>query len=233
MGGRFWHAGVSRGKKPEIPIPPYNNTYIDGVAGFFCPKIQKSDDPSHYDHRCHHGDQYCPGMDYFQDVQGGGGCDFDAPFGKAMCDEPGYVLTMNLKVCGNWPITVPPGTVCCVPDSSGAYPSSLAGNGGQELIIDSIRIFQKYKPPERNICCPIPEASEDLLMDAMKWVCDINGGALECSPIFKGGVYYSPNTVLDHAKWVFNQYYQRHGSQEKDCSNANVSRIISGYSTCP
>jgi hypothetical protein len=41
---------------------------------------------------------FCPGADTFQGVSGGGGCDFEAPFGPAACDSHGMSMIINIKV---------------------------------------------------------------------------------------------------------------------------------------
>ena len=90
-------------------MPPYDHAKLDPIMGFYCPSIQPTTNKADYDKRCVPGNQFCPGADTFQGKKGGGGCDFNAPFGPAACDQPGMHFVMNIKVCGAWPESVAPG----------------------------------------------------------------------------------------------------------------------------
>ncbi|XP_010455339.1 PREDICTED: major pollen allergen Ole e 10-like [Camelina sativa] len=50
---------------------------------------------------------------------------------------------------------------------------------------------------------------------------NINFGCSEgvdCSPIQPGGSCFIPNTLINHASFVMNAYYQSHGRTKKACS---------------
>lgn len=173
---------------------------------------------------------YCPGADKFVNMQNGSGCDFTAPFGNAVCDQPGMRLSMNVKVCGIWPAGVPPGDKCCTNWQHG-YPD-LNDLDGHQLIVDYVKVYQKKRTALNKLCCPLKDAPDDLMQKDLDWICSPTGGNLECSPINWGGLYYFPLTVYDHARWAFNSFFQRNMSPD-DCSNKNTSHIIEGGSSCP
>ncbi|CAH2043707.1 unnamed protein product [Thlaspi arvense] len=57
-------------------------------------------------------------------------------------------------------------------------------------------------------------ASSEQLQANIDFCCS-NG--VDCSQISPGGVCLEPNTLLDHASYVMNAYYQSHGRVEDSC----------------
>ncbi|XP_068322472.1 PLASMODESMATA CALLOSE-BINDING PROTEIN 5-like [Pyrus communis] len=73
---------------------------------------------------------------------------------------------------------------------------------------------------------------EDLQM-AMKWACEVGGA--DCSKIQENQDCYLPNTMQDHASYVFNYYYQRFKKQGGTCyfnSAALVTALDPSHNSC-
>ncbi|WJX53311.1 hypothetical protein P8452_39317 [Trifolium repens] len=56
-------------------------------------------------------------------------------------------------------------------------------------------------------CVAKQGASESDLQSALNYAC--NQGGADCSQILPGANCYEPNTLLDHASYAFNDYYQK------------------------
>jgi len=63
----------------------------------------------------------------------------------------------------------------------------------------------KIQCPQRNWVCNVKKgADEDSVDNALTWVC----GNQDCKPIRPGGKFFKPDTLIDHANWAFNAYFQ-------------------------
>jgi len=76
------------------------------------------------------------------------------------------------------------------------------------------------------LCHPIPNTNQQLLINALTWVCDPL--RLDCTPIQPGGPFYEPNTPQDHAKWAFNAYYLKHRTVQGPaaCSFGGIAQLV-------
>ncbi|XP_021724144.1 major pollen allergen Ole e 10-like [Chenopodium quinoa] len=86
-------------------------------------------------------------------------------------------------------------------------------------------------PPEGNTtfldattwCVAIPWAPQMNLQIALDWAC--GEGKADCSLIKAGGLCYEPNTVVSHASYAFNAYYQQNGNNDIACNFGGTSTL--------
>ncbi|XP_074358611.1 major pollen allergen Ole e 10-like isoform X2 [Apium graveolens] len=86
-------------------------------------------------------------------------------------------------------------------------------------------------PPEGNTtfldgtswCVARPGASQGDLQDALDWACGM--GKTDCSPIKSGGPCFEPNTLLSHASFAFNSYYQQNGNSDIACNFGGTATL--------
>ncbi|KAI4371819.1 hypothetical protein MLD38_010123 [Melastoma candidum] len=87
-------------------------------------------------------------------------------------------------------------------------------------------------PPEGNTtflsgttwCVASPGAMGANLQNALDWACGV--GKTDCSPIQHGGPCFEPNTLLSHASYAFNIYYQQNGNSDIACNFGGTARIV-------
>ncbi|XP_011096658.1 glucan endo-1,3-beta-glucosidase 12 [Sesamum indicum] len=78
-------------------------------------------------------------------------------------------------------------------------------------------------PPEGNTtflggttwCVARPGASPTDLQIALDWACGL--GKADCRAIQAGGPCFDPDTLLSHASYAFNNYYQQNGNSDIAC----------------
>lgn len=56
-------------------------------------------------------------------------------------------------------------------------------------------------------------------------VLDFACGSVDCSPILQDGACFFPNTVVAHASYALNSYFQNHGQDRKSCHFDGVGKI--------
>ncbi|KAK1381974.1 Glucan endo-1,3-beta-glucosidase 13 [Heracleum sosnowskyi] len=87
-------------------------------------------------------------------------------------------------------------------------------------------------PPEGNTtfldgtswCVARPGVSQGDLQDALDWACGM--GKTDCGPIKSGGPCFQPNTLLSHASFAFNSYYQQNGNSDIACNFGGTATLI-------
>ncbi|XP_010484049.1 PREDICTED: major pollen allergen Ole e 10-like [Camelina sativa] len=67
----------------------------------------------------------------------------------------------------------------------------------------------------RQWCIAMYTATAEQLQANIDFVC--GGQNVDCSPIQPGGSCYEPNTLLNHASYAMNAYYQSHGRVDSSC----------------
>ncbi|KAK1381986.1 Glucan endo-1,3-beta-glucosidase 13 [Heracleum sosnowskyi] len=96
-------------------------------------------------------------------------------------------------------------------------------------------------PPEGNTtfldgtswCVARPGVSQGDLQDALDWACGM--GKTDCGPIKSGGPCFQPNTLLSHASFAFNSYYQQNGNSDIACNfggTAALTKRNPSYGKC-
>ncbi|XP_073158725.1 major pollen allergen Ole e 10-like [Henckelia pumila] len=96
-------------------------------------------------------------------------------------------------------------------------------------------------PPEGNTtflggttwCVARPGVSPVDLQSALDWAC--GGGRADCGPIQGGGPCFSPNSLLSHASYAFNSYYQQNGNSDIACyfgGTATLTPSNPSYDKC-
>ncbi|PON90258.1 X8 domain containing protein [Trema orientale] len=82
-------------------------------------------------------------------------------------------------------------------------------------------------------CIADPQTPEDELQNAIKWACE-QGGA-DCSKIQANQPCFWPNTTIDHASCVFNDYYQKFKHKGGSCyfrAAAMVTALDPSHGSC-
>ncbi|URE07125.1 actin-depolymerizing factor [Musa troglodytarum] len=90
-----------------------------------------------------------------------------------------------------------------------------------------------FSPPEANRtvmdsttwCVAHPGASQFDLENALDWACGVGGA--DCSSLQPGAACYQPDTLLSHASYAFNSYYQHNGNSDVACNFGGTATISS------
>ncbi|CAM6112507.1 unnamed protein product [Calypogeia fissa] len=76
---------------------------------------------------------------------------------------------------------------------------------------------------DKSWCVAKPDADTNALQSALDWACS-SGGA-DCSTIQVGQSCFLPNTIVAHASYAFNSYYQKESWASGSCSFGGVAQI--------
>ncbi|GMH01436.1 hypothetical protein Nepgr_003275 [Nepenthes gracilis] len=98
-----------------------------------------------------------------------------------------------------------------------------------------------WSPPEGNTtfvdgttwCVALAGVSQVDLQIALDWAC--GPGAADCGPIQVGGSCFDPDTLLSHASYAFNTYYQQNGNSDIACNfggTAKMTKEDPSYGKC-
>ncbi|KAJ4975576.1 hypothetical protein NE237_000682 [Protea cynaroides] len=96
-------------------------------------------------------------------------------------------------------------------------------------------------PPEGNTtflggttwCVARPGVSQADLQNALDWACGL--GKANCDPIQYGGSCFEPDTLLSHASYAFNNYYQQNGNSDIACNFGGTATVVTrdpSYGNC-
>ncbi|KAL4627697.1 hypothetical protein ACB092_05G184100 [Castanea dentata] len=96
-------------------------------------------------------------------------------------------------------------------------------------------------PPEGNTtfidgttwCVAHPGVSQADLQNALDWACGL--GMADCREIQEDGPCFNPDTLLSHASYAFNKYYQQNGNSDIACNfggAATITKNNPSYGKC-
>ncbi|KAE8722966.1 Leucine-rich receptor-like protein kinase family protein [Hibiscus syriacus] len=75
-------------------------------------------------------------------------------------------------------------------------------------------------------CVAKPSTDDAALVSNINYACKYLGSmASNCSFIQPGGACYEPKTLINHASFVMNSYYQTYGRQEHTCYFTNSALV--------
>lgn len=85
----------------------------------------------------------------------------------------------------------------------------------------------------RKWCVAKGDASNDALQSNINYAC--SSSSVDCKPIQDNGPCFQPNTLLAHATYAMNAYYQANGRNDFDCYFANTGVVTTtdpSYGNC-
>ncbi|XP_031131045.1 glucan endo-1,3-beta-D-glucosidase-like isoform X1 [Ipomoea triloba] len=85
-----------------------------------------------------------------------------------------------------------------------------------------MRLANAQAPGQGSWCLPRPSASYRELMDNMNYACNV----VNCTAIRRGGPCFHPNSLINHASFVMNLYYQKAGRNFWNCDFKNTAVIV-------
>nr|KYP67598.1 Glucan endo-1,3-beta-glucosidase 13 [Cajanus cajan] len=96
-------------------------------------------------------------------------------------------------------------------------------------------------PPEGNTtfidgttwCVALAGVSQADLQSALDWACGL--GMADCKAIQQGGPCFEPDTLVSHASFAFNTYYQTNGNSDIACNfggTAALTKHNPSYGKC-
>lgn len=71
---------------------------------------------------------------------------------------------------------------------------------------------------------PKSGVSDAQLQGSLDYAC---GQGIDCSPIQPGGACFEPNTLVSHAAYAMNLYYQASGKSPWDCDFSQTAALTS------
>ncbi|GAV76410.1 X8 domain-containing protein [Cephalotus follicularis] len=86
-------------------------------------------------------------------------------------------------------------------------------------------------PPEGNTtfldgttwCVALGGVSQIDLQNALDWACGL--GMADCRAIQEGGACFEPDTLVSHASYAFNNYYQENGNSDIACNFGGTATL--------
>ncbi|GMI77732.1 hypothetical protein like AT1G66855 [Hibiscus trionum] len=104
------------------------------------------------------------------------------------------------------------------------------------LSFDSGILLKLANGQGKTWCVAKPSAGDAALASNIESACKYLGTrGLNCTKIQQGGACYDPNTLINHASFVMNTYYQDNRGQEHACYFTNSGLITvsdPSYGSC-
>lgn len=110
--------------------------------------------------------------------------------------------------------------------------SAAAGRWTPQEKAESVTPIPTLSPPEGNTtfidgvtwCVARPGATQEDLQSALDWAC--GPGGADCSQLQPGGRCYQPDTLLTHASYAFNIFYQQNGNSDVACNFGGAGALV-------
>ncbi|ONM36530.1 Carbohydrate-binding X8 domain superfamily protein [Zea mays] len=140
--------------------------------------------------------------------------------------------------------SVPPSPIIVVssPPGSGPDPGSGSGGGGSGSGGGPFQPPIIYPPPlapplapgagQTLWCVAKPTVPDPIIQEAIYYACGAGAG---CDSILPSGSCYRPNTVLAHASFAFNSYWQQAKATDGTCDFGDTATIVTrdpSYEEC-
>ncbi|OWM66088.1 glucan endo-1,3-beta-glucosidase 13-like [Punica granatum] len=98
------------------------------------------------------------------------------------------------------------------PDKTSVYNLDFSGRGSVDVITGA----NITNTNGTTWCIASSNASDRVLQSALDWAC--GPGNVDCSPIQPSQPCYEPDTLVSHASYAFNSFYQQNGASDVACS---------------
>ncbi|KMS96462.1 hypothetical protein BVRB_9g225160 isoform B [Beta vulgaris subsp. vulgaris] len=101
------------------------------------------------------------------------------------------------------------------------------------LVVPRISGDESNDDVGQQYCIADVQTPDDELQGAIKWACEQQG--VDCNMIQENQPCYQPNTVKDHADFVFNSYYQKFKNQGGNCyfnGAAMITELDPSHDNC-
>ncbi|XP_010499944.1 PREDICTED: major pollen allergen Ole e 10-like [Camelina sativa] len=100
------------------------------------------------------------------------------------------------------------------------------------IFLSLIMINHLYVVSSTTWCIATLTATNAQLQDNINFACS---QGVDCRPIRPGGSCFVPDTLVNHASYVMNAYYQSHGRTPEACSFKNTGTFAAtdpSYGSC-
>ncbi|KMT12799.1 hypothetical protein BVRB_4g088930 [Beta vulgaris subsp. vulgaris] len=90
-----------------------------------------------------------------------------------------------------------------------------SANNGSKVVVP---------PTGQTWCVANEQAGEEKLQDGLNWAC--GEGKADCRPIQPGATCYNPGTLVAHASYAFNSYYQMKARSTGTCDFGGAAHVV-------
>ncbi|KAH7294650.1 hypothetical protein KP509_27G011500 [Ceratopteris richardii] len=102
--------------------------------------------------------------------------------------------------------------------------SSGAGRSSDSTAVNAQAISTTADTGQRLWCVAKPATPDKLLQANLNFAC--GEGGVDCTPLLEGNACYSPDTLISHASYAMNLYYQKHGRNYWNCYFQNTGLVV-------